>query len=405
MNTEEKESSKKVVVALTGRVDSAVAAFLLKKQGYDVVGLAMVVCSESLTESKASLPRCHIDDLEKVRELCSRIKIPFYATDIKSEYDYSVLDRHVENKLNGLANSSCFQCTNLRMKTLFEKMKALNADAIATGHYCKIYPNLNTNEYHVYSNNTSSVDQSMMLAGLPHEILEHLILPLGELRREEVEKIARSFNLNVTPRKEQVEFCFQRDEGKKILEAKVPKSFIKEGLLVNVDRETIYGEHKGLIYHYIGEVNPGGELMLKADKGLEVVDYDTVKKSLIVGPSSELSFKGVQVTNFSISAKVDKRKPLSCYVKFKYSEDYIEVTLFFKNNNSALVEFNNSIYPILKSEQIVIYDSNKRNSKVIGFANVGSRGEYSPLNRLEGYSRNNVDKDEPEDQSSSFFHF
>jgi len=410
MTTEKlKLSDKRVIVALTGRVDSAVAAFLLKKQGYDVIGLAIVVGNKDLTKNESDLPKCYIDNLDKIKNFCESIKIPFYATDIKSEYDYEVVDRLVDNKLSGFANSSCFDCSRLRMNTLFSKMKALDADFIATGHYCKVYENLNSNEYFVHSNNTTEVDQSVFLTGLRQEVLKHLILPLGELRKEEVLKIAKNFKLQVSDSKKAENFCFRTNESiENILKKRVPKSLIQEGVMINKATESIYGDHKGLVYHYIGQENLETSSGLKIDKNLQVVAFDHKKSFLYLGPSTNLAFKGAQIINLSVSKRLDKRKPLHCYIKFKYSNQYISTHLYFKNNGSGYIDFDEIIYPLLVGEQIIFYDTDKRNSKIIGSASVRKRGVFMGLDRVVDYRPREVKEEGADDkdiQDSFYFKF
>jgi tRNA-specific 2-thiouridylase len=408
-------TAKRVVVAMTGRVDSTVAAFLLKKQGYDVLGLAIVVSSSDLTGTVDTLPTCYLKDLDKIRELCERIKIPFYATDVKSEFEYRVIDKLVESKLGAYANSTCFECSKLRMNVLFKKMKSLKADYIATGHYCKVYENLNSNEYFIHSNNTVEVDQSIYLTGLDQELLRHLILPLGELRREEVLKIARNFNLNVESSVKDNSFCFKTaDSTKKILEIRVPKSMINEGIFLNKESESIYGDHHGIIYHYIGEKNIETLSGVKIDKTLEVVDYDDKKFFIYLGTEKDLAFKGAQIIDLKVSPRLDRRKPLHCYIKFKYSKEYISSHIFFKNNGSAYIEFEQLVYPLLELEQIVLYDSDNRNSKVMGSALVKRRGSFKALDRVKEFrpkssesQAGSIDEDSSDrtDTSKHYFRF
>lgn len=393
MDNLDKSSGKKVVVALTGRVDSAVAAFLLKKQGYDVMGLAMITGPSGGTSDDK--PKCYIENIEKVQALCEQIKIPFYASDIKSEYEYEVIDRLMENKLNALANSSCFQCTSIRMKILLRKMKALNADFISTGHYCKVHQNFNSNEFHIHSNNNVEVDQSILLAGLDQDILKHLILPLGELRKEEVLKIAKNFGLHKNPSIIQDGFCFKSVESiKELVKKTIAPSLIKKGKFTSKDGEVIYGEHDGIVNHFVGQKELLIENGMKIDKSLQIIDYKARKGDIVLGEEKDLLFGGAQLTELVTSLRLDKRKPVHCYIKFKFSNEHIESHLFFKNNNSAFIEFSKPISPLIKREQIVIFDSDKRNAKVIGSALVSSRGEFVNIDRVGVFRKGEKDDSE-----------
>lgn len=393
-NGQDKNSSKKVVVALTGREDSAVAAFLLKKQGYQVIGLSMVVSNDDLVDDSSFLPKCHITDLDKVKNLCEKIKIPFYATDAKAQFDNDVIDKLVSNKLTARANASCFNCTQMRIHILYQKMKALKADYMATGHYCKVYKNINSDEYFIHSNNDTKSDQSFLLAGINQQYLKHLILPLGELRQSEVSKISKNFNLQADESITSDEFCFNSKEAtEKILKAKTPKSLIKSGQVVNKKSEIVHGDHDGMIFHHISEkelvLENGGAL----DKNLEIIDYNFSSGQIFVGDSEYLSFQGTQVVNLMIGKGLDKRKPLNCFIKFKFSNEFVKGTLFFKNNQTAYLDFTQKVYPLIKGENMVIYDSNARNSKIIGYAHVGMRGDFKIIDRVE-FFRNKPDEEE-----------
>jgi tRNA-specific 2-thiouridylase len=387
-------SGKKVIVGLTGRMDSAVAAFLLKKQGFQVIGLSMVNINQGIVSDPQYLPKCHIVDLDRVRSFCESINIPFYATDSKPQFEMEVLDRLITNKLTGKANSSCFNCTRMRIHVLYEKMKQLKADMFSTGHYCKVYKNFSSDEYFIHSNNDPKSDQSYLLAGLEKEYLKHLVLPLGELRKEEVKKIAKNFGLNTDESIEQEGFCFREKEAsEKILKTTLPKSLIKEGQFVNIENDTVVGEHDGMIYHYVTEADFPIRGAASLDKGLEIVGYSFQTGSINVGKAKRLTFGGTQVVNLMMSGALDRKKPLSCYIKFKYENKFTKAVLYFKNNKTAYLEFEHDIYPLIEGELMAIYDSNGRNSKIIGLGTVGSRGKFKLVDRVAEY-RPKVDEEE-----------
>jgi len=376
-------SGKKIVVGLTGRIDSAVTAFLLKKQGFQVIGLSIVTVNEDITSAKEFLPKCHVMDLDKVREFCAKIDIPFYATDAKSEYEDKVLDPLISNKLSGRANATCFNCTVMRMQVLYKKMKLLKADFIATGHFCKVHKNLISDEYFIHSNNDANSDQSFLLAGTSQEVLKHLVLPLGELRKSDVMKYAKSFNLKADPSSEQVGYCFKAKEStEKLLKKTIPKSMIHKGVVLHKATTDMYGDHEGITNHYITEPMTGMKLGGVVKKDLEVVGFEWGKNNLLIGNNSELTYKGAQIVNITLSATLDRKKPIVCFIKFKYENIFIKAKMHFKNNHSAVLEFEKDVYPLIKDESLVIYDSNNRNSKIIGNGHVGKRGLFQLVDRV-----------------------
>lgn len=398
-------TSKKVIVGLTGRTDSALAAFLLKKQGMQVIGISIVTVDDSVVPDSSLLPKCHIRDLESVKALCARLDIPFYATNSKPRFESEVIDRIVANKLTGKANSSCFYCSQSRMEILYDKMLSLDADFIATGHYAKVRLNLSSNEVFIHSNGDEASDQSFLLAGTPSHILERLLLPLGDLSKNEIAKYARHFALPVSKSLDQEGFCFRtKESSSNILKKRLPKSLVRPGVVENVDSGAAAGEHAGIVYHYITEKEPnfksGG-----LDSKSEIIGYDYKSATIKVGSRNRLCFKGVQLTRSSFNAGIDKAFPFVCYVKFKYSSKFIKAELFFKNNDTVFLQFHEEVYPLIIGEVLVVYDSASATSKVLGWGLVGQRGEFRLLNRVGRYERETDGKEASKKVEPSYFRF
>lgn len=404
MNDRMNLSGKRVVVGLTGRVDSAVAAFLLKKQGMQVIGVTLVTTNSNDFSEEKYYPRCHVRDLEKVKAFCEALQIPFYATDGKSQFANDVLDPHVANKMLGKSNIACFNCTNMRIKVLFEKMKVLKADFIATGHYCKIHQNLNSDQYFIHTNNHKESDQSYMLSGVEEKYLKHLLLPLGELRRDEVEKIAKKFNLSITDAPQRDKICFKEIKSyESYVNATVPKNLHKVGQVSHIETETFYGDHKGLLNHYITEDKLKFTGLTPADKKMQIVKYDYKTGSIYLGDKKSLTFKGGQLVDLNLNSGLDKSGPIHCFVKTKYTKEPVKANLFFKNNDTALIELEEEIYPMIIDEIFVIYDKITRNAKVIGYGKLLKRGVFNLVDRVADFRVHEVgiDGEIIEDSSSS----
>jgi tRNA-specific 2-thiouridylase len=381
-------AGKRVVVGLTGRVASAVAAFLLKKQGMDVIGVSIVTTNAENYEDKDLLPKCHIADLQKVQAFCEDLKIPFYATDGKSQFEYEVLDPLVSTRLTCGTNQSCYNCTSFRLEILYQKMKKLRADYIATGHFCKVQKNITANEYFIHSTGDAGSDQSFLLSGINEKFLKHLLLPLGELRAEEVHKIAKNFDLKTTKSISMDGFCFEKPESLNFYADKViPPSLIEGGQVVNVETESFHGDHEGIAQFYITQkelsfkgVNPG-------DKDLEIVGYDYVKKLIQIGSSKYLTHKSCQLVELKLSKGFDRSRAFHCFIKYKYTNEFVKCVLYFKNNSTAFIEFDIELYPVISGETLVLFDKNTRNAKVIGKAIVGNGRNFELLDRVSEFRR------------------
>lgn len=379
-------SGKKVVVGLTGRVASCVTALLLKKQGMNVIGLTIVTNSNDNFAEKSSYPTCHVEDLDKIKVFCEDLKIPFYATDGKSQFDSEVMDPLISNKLSGMANVSCFNCTKLRLDILYHKMKEIKADYFATGHFCKVQKNLTTNDFYIHSNNDVDSDQAYLLAGIDNKYLKHLLLPIGELKTSEVDKIAEKYQLATLPNLEATGFCFRDKESyMNAAKARIPKSMKRDGQVYNVDTDLIHGDHDGIISHYVTEPGTIFKGVNTNDKDLQIVGYDFVKARILIGGSANLSGKGIQAIDLQLSSGLDMKKPIHCFIKSKYSKEYVKVNLFFKNNNSALLELDAELYPLIEGEYIVIFDKNSRNAKVVGLGKIGNIGEFKLVDRVDEF--------------------
>lgn len=404
-NSKQSNSSKTVIVGLTGRTDSAVAAYLLKKQGFKVIGVSLVTINKEIVDQPNYLPKCHIPDLESVNDFCEKINIPFYASDAKPQFETEVLDTLISNKLTARANTSCFNCTRMRIHVLYEKMKQLKADFIATGHFCKVYKNYSSDEFFIHSNNDPKSDQSYLLAGLEKKYLQHLLLPLGELRKEEVKKIARNFALGVGESKEQEGFCFREKQAtSKILDKAIPKSLITEGKIINIEEDVVVGEHNGIIYHYITESDFPVKGTTMLEKGLEIVSYRFDNGAISVAGKDHLTYIGTQVIKLKLSGALDKKRPIGCFIKFKYENKFTKAVLYFKNNDTAYLEFETDVYPLIEGELVALYDSSSRNSKIIGLGEIGMPGEFKLIDRVDEY-RTKIDEEEKEDEKDNYFKF
>ena len=388
-------TGKKVIVGLTGRMASCVAALLLKKQGMQVIGVSIVTNSSDNFSAPEFFPKCHITDLDGVKEFCDKLKIPFYATDGQGQFDSTVIDPLVTNKLTGQANSACFNCTQMRIDILFEKMKALKADYIATGHYCKIQQNINSSEFFIHSNSDSSCDQSYLLSDLSGPILSRLLLPLGDLKKAEVEKIAMKFKLHADESRETDEYCFKKiDSYLKFARERVPKSLIREGPVQNIDTDLFHGEHEGILEHYITQSLLPFKHLSPTDKNIEIVGYNFDAGLIQIGDKSHLTHNRFQLIKLNLRSGLGLIKPLVCFLKSKYSRNYVKASMFFKNNHTAVVTAEESLYPLIKGEKFIIYDRNTRNAKVIGSGTLGHIGDFELVDRVDSFRRSNDDEDD-----------
>ena len=197
----EQDPQKTVIVGVTGKIDSMLAAFLLKKQGYNCIAISVIL---SDYRPDIDLPKndppifgsCYIEDMDRIKQLCEVMKIPFYGANAQSEHRDQITDLAIEARLDGQVFNPYPYCYKLIIEVLLKKMEYFNADHIATGHHAKISHNKKLNQSHLLEIKEQKYDQSYDLALLDYRHLEKLILPLSELDQSKINKMAKSLNID-----------------------------------------------------------------------------------------------------------------------------------------------------------------------------------------------------------------
>ena len=237
--------AKKVVVGLSGGVDSSVAACLLKKQGYDVIGVTMHMWQpEGDTSEPAS-----IADARKVAE---SLEIPFYVCDFKEVFEEKVMNYFVEEYLQGHTPNPCTTCNRfVKWEALLARSKELGAEYIATGHYARIIQ-LPNGRYSIKTSATSAKDQTYALYNLTQEQLAHTLMPVGEYTKEEIRRIAEEANLPVAQKKDSMEICFIPDNDYAGFIERNVEDVPGPGNFVDMDGNVI-GRHKGITHYTVGQ--------------------------------------------------------------------------------------------------------------------------------------------------------
>jgi tRNA U34 2-thiouridine synthase MnmA/TrmU len=220
-----------------------------------------------------------------------------------------------------------------------------------------------------------------------------------------LKRIAHNFGLNsMNSLKVRKYFCLQEEKAESNLQLvtkKVPPSLIKEGQVIDKVTQSVYGDHDGVINHYIGENELKFSEPFHIRREFEIVDYDHTKGEIYVGAPSTLTFRGVQIKELVLVDTIDRSRPITCFIKFKHHKRFMKCNIFFKNNKSAYVDFFDDVYPLVQGEHVAIYDRDTRNAKVIGHGVVDRRGEFKLLDRVEKYRVEEKDENENEEQEKS----
>lgn len=337
---------KKVVIGLSGGVDSSVAALLLKQEGYEVIGVTM-----DLYEKESRDTSDAISDAKKVAE---KLDIPFYTLDFKNEFKKYVIDYFAKEYMEGKTPNPCIECNkHLKFGLLLDKAKEMfNADYIATGHYAKIKYNDVTNRYYIQESGAIGKDQTYVLYNLTQEQLKHILMPLGDYTKDEIREIAKQNGFITADKKDSQEICFVEDNDYAgFIEKKYNHKNI-QGEFVDT-KGNKYGKHKGIIHYTIGQ-RRGLGLSLKSP--LYVKRVDTKTHEVILCPKEELFEESLICNNINLITIDKLDKPMSASVKIRYSAPKAKATLIPIDDNNIKVVFDEPQKAITPGQAVVFYD-------------------------------------------------
>ena len=312
-----KNEEKKVLLGMSGGVDSSVSALLLKNEGFEVVGVTM--------ELFAGSSCCNINTYLDAKNVCKSIGIPHFTIDYKNEFKKYVIDDFINCYKNCKTPNPCIECNKfMKFGLMYEKAKELGCNYIATGHYAKTEYSEKYGRWVLKKSNAGKNDQSYVLWNIPKDLIEHVLFPLADFEtKDEIRAIARENNLKVANKPDSEDICFVPDGNyKKFLEN---NSDIKpkNGNIVNSKGEVL-GIHSGLYNYTIGQ-RKGLGISYKVP--LFVIGFNPSKNEVIVGEERELFTKQAYVKDINLLLFDRIEEELEVDVKTRYSSKMAKATI------------------------------------------------------------------------------
>ena len=332
INKPKKET--KIVVAMSGGVDSSVVAALMKQEGYDVTGITLKLYDD-IKQSKEGRQCCAGQDIMDAKRVSEKININHEILYYQKKFKSEVIDSFIDSYTAGETPIPCVQCNQtVKFRDLFKYAKDLKADALITGHYVsRVQKNGRASMYRAKDYNR---DQSYFLFSTTQEQLDYLRFPLGEIDKSETRSIAKKLNLNVADKPDSQDICFvPNGDYSSVIKKFRPESF-KRGKIVDLKGNQI-GEHDGIINYTIGQRKG---IKISSDKPLYVVNINAENNTVIVGRKENLEIKEIQLRELNILAdKKEFSETINIKVrstgrllksKVNFKNDYVEVEILEK---------------------------------------------------------------------------
>ena len=348
----------KVVIAMSGGVDSSTVAGIMKKEGYNIIGVTLKLYDDN-KESKNTKQCCTGQDIMDAKRVAQKLDIDHKIFYYQSKFKESVVDNFVESYLNGETPIPCVQCNKtVKFNDLFQESKNLNADALITGHYVKsLTKNNTTNMYRAVDENR---DQSYFLFNTTREQLNYLRFPLGGMLKSETREIAKELGLNVADKPDSQDICFVPNGDYVSVIEKIRPDAFKKGNIKSSDGKVL-GVHNGIVNFTIGQRRG---IKIAAKDPLYVINIDPKKNEIIVGPKIELLKKDIILRDLNLLADIrDFDKEI--FVKVRSTGKLIRSKLNIKDKFAHLNLFDDE-FGISPGQACVFYSKDKFGDKVLG---------------------------------------
>ena len=346
-------SKGKVVVGMSGGVDSSVAAWLLKEQGYDVIGVTMQIWQDEENEvQEENGGCCGLSAVDDARRVASSIGIPYYVMNFKQEFQKNVIDYFTKEYLNGRTPNPCIACNRyVKWEALLQRSLSIGADYIATGHYARI-DKLPNGRYAIRRSATLAKDQTYALYNLTQEQLAHTLMPVGNYSKDKIREMAEEIGLQVANKPDSQDICFVPDGDYATFIEENADATIHQGNFVTPDGK-ILGKHKGIIHYTVGQRKGLG---LALGYPAFVLEIRPETDEVVIGTYEESLTHTLRANELNFMSVEDITEPIRVFAKIRYNHKGAWCTVEKTGEDEITCTFEEPIRAVTPGQAVVLYD-------------------------------------------------
>ena len=344
---------KKVVVGMSGGVDSSVAAWLLKEQGYDVIGVTMQIWQEEdeqVQEENGGC--CGLSAVDDARRVASSLGIPYYVMNFRKEFKEHVIDYFIDEYLHGRTPNPCIACNRyVKWESLLERSRRIGADYIATGHYARI-EKLPNGRFSLRVSETGAKDQTYALYNLTQEQLSSTLMPVGSYTKDEIRKMAKELGLLVAEKPDSQDICFVPDGDYASFIEETTDAGSRPGNFVLSDGSVV-GTHKGIIHYTVGQRKGLG---LSMGHPVFVLEIRPDTNEIVVGTGEESLTRKVRALHINFMSVEDLSEKKRVFAKIRYNHKGDWCTVEKTGEDEILCTFDEPQRAVTPGQALVLYD-------------------------------------------------